>query len=149
MVTYAVEKLADMKAEMETLLPLHWQEIARDKEIIQLKPDWDTYFALEACGVFHAVVARQEGEMIGYHISFVKPHLHYLDSLTAISDIYFLHPEHRKGRVGIQLFKEVEKSWKARGVQKAYTGCKVTKDMGPIFERLGWKFIEKIYAKVL
>lgn len=148
-VTYAVERLGDMQPELEALLPLHWREIARDQEIIKLDPDWPAYHALEAAGSFHAVVARSAGRMIGYHISFIRPHLHYRESLSAITDIYFVLPEYRRGRVGVELFKEVEKSWKARGVQKAFTGCKVAKDMQPLFERLGWKWIEKTFAKVL
>jgi GNAT superfamily N-acetyltransferase len=148
-VTYAVERLADMHGEMELLLPLHWQEIARDRERIKLAPDWAAYFALENAGGLHVMVARAAGRMIGYHISFIRPHLHYRYSLSAITDIYFVLPEYRQGRVGIELFKQVEKSWKARGVEKAFTGCKVAKDMQPLFERLGWTWIEKTFAKVL
>jgi GNAT superfamily N-acetyltransferase len=148
-VTYAVEHLRDMKPELENLLPRHWMEIARDQEIIKLDPDWDSYFAMENMGQFHGMVARCEGKMIGYHISFIRPHLHYRKSLSAIVDIYFILPEYRKGRVGVELFKEVEKSWKARGVQKAFTGTKVFHDMSKLFERLGWRFTEKLYTKVL
>jgi Acetyltransferase (GNAT) family len=148
-VTYAVEHLRDMKPEMEALFPQHWEEIARDRELIKLDPDWPAYFALEAAGGFHCVVARAEGRMVGYHVSFIRPHLHYRNSLTAITDIYFLLPEYRKGRAGIQLFKEVEKSWKSRGVQKAFTGCKVAADKQTLFERLGWNFTEKIFTKIL
>lgn len=148
-VTYTVEKLRIVKPEMEVLLPLHWQEIAGDKDLIKLDPDWNTYFSLEDQGIVHAVIARQAGRMIGYHISFIKPHLHYASSLQAITDLYFIHPDFRKGRVGIELFKEVEKTWRARGVQKAFTGCKTYKDMTTLFERLGWTFREKIFVKVL
>lgn len=151
LITYAVERLAEMHGELEELLPLHWDQIARDKDIIALAPDWDAYFALEAAGGFQCVVARCAGKMIGYHVSFIRPHLHYRHSLQAITDIYFVLPEFRRGRVGVQLFKEVEKAWRARGVQKAFTGCKIAPglDYQALFERLGWKWIEKTFAKVL
>lgn len=148
-VTYAVEHLRDMQSELETLLPHHWEEIARDKETIKLDPDWPSYHLLERVGQFHAIVCRCEGKMVGYLVSFIRPHLHYRKSLTAITDLYFILPEFRKGRIGIQLFKETEKTWKARGVQKAFIGTKVAKDMGRILKRLGWTHIEDLYAKVL
>lgn len=138
-----------MQHELIDLLPLHYSEIARDQEIIKLDPDWDSYFAMERMGQFHGMVARCAGKMIGYHVSFIRPHLHYKQSLSAITDIYFILPEYRVGRVGIQLFREVEKSWKARGVQKAFTGTKLAQDKGKIFQHLGWTEIERTFAKVL
>jgi GNAT superfamily N-acetyltransferase len=148
-ITYAVEHLRDMKLELESLLPLHYEEIARDKDIIALDPDWDSYFMLEAAGQFHCMVARCEGKMIGYHISFIRPNLHYRKSLTAATDIYFIRKEFRLGLVGFKLFREVEKSWRARGVQKAFSGTKRALNMGKLFQRLGWTHIEDTYAKVL
>ena len=149
MVTFALEKMQDVQREMEELLPLHWQEIAGDQEIIKLDPDWPSYFAMENTGVVHAMFARSAGIMVGYHISFLRPHLHYRSSFSAITDVYFVHPDFRKGRTGIELFKAVEKSWKARGVQKAFTGCKTYHDLTGIFERMGWVFREKLFVKVL
>ncbi len=148
-VTYAEEPFSAMRPEMETILPLHWKEIARDQEIIKLDPDWDSYHAMERAGQVHALVARCEGKMIGYHLSFIRPHLHYRQSLSAMVDIYFILPEYRKGRVGIQLFKEVEKSWKQRGVQKAFTGTKCAADKSRVFEHLKWNRTEYLYTKVL
>jgi N-acetylglutamate synthase-like GNAT family acetyltransferase len=147
--TYAVEKLADTREELEELLPLHWDEIARDKDIIKLEPDWATYENLERVGQFHMMVARYEGKMIGYAIYFVRPHLHYLSSLSAICDIYFIHPLFRSGRTGLNLFKEAEKSLKMRGVQKIFTGTKVFADKSVLFEHLGYRLTEKLYTKVI
>jgi hypothetical protein len=149
MITYTIEKLRDVRPEMELLFPQHWEEVARDRETIKLNPDWPTYFALEDAGGVQAVIARSEGRVIGYHVSFLRVHLHYADSLHAFTDLYFILPEFRKGRAGIKLFTEVEKAWKARGVVKAFTGTKCSADKSRIFEHLGWNRTEYLYTKVL
>lgn len=148
-VTYAVETLAIARAEMEALFPLHWAEVARDRDTIILDPDWASYYQMEAYGQFFLMVCRVDGRMAGYHICFVRPHLHYRKSLSAITDIFFIHPDYRAGRIGVQLFKESEKALKARGVQKIFLGCKISKDLTPLFERMGYTKIEYVFAKVI
>lgn len=149
MTTYCVEPLSIARPELEKILPLHWEEIARDRDVIKLDPDWDSYHALEANGQFFMMVCRVDGRMVGYHICFIRPHLHYKNSLSAITDIFYILPEYRAGRIGVQLFKESEKALKLRGVQKVFLGCKLSKDLTPIFERLGYKKIEYVFAKVI
>lgn len=151
--TYCVESLATTRPELDELLPLHWAEIARDQTNpkFQLKPDWDTYHLLEATGQFFMMVCRVDGKMVGYHIGFIRRQLHYADSLALITDIFFLLPEYRKGRIGVELFKESEKAAKARGVDKIYLGCKSSPELDrtKLFERLGYKKIEYVFAKVI
>lgn len=149
MTTFAVELLAHSQAELEDILPQHWEEIARDRDTIKLDPDWPAYHALEACGQLHFLVCRVDGKMAGYHLAFVRPHLHYRQSLSCITDIFYLKPEYRKGGIGKQLFVESEKVLKARGVQKVFLGCKVALDLTPLFENLGYQKIEYVFAKVL
>jgi hypothetical protein len=138
-----------VQGELEEIIPLHYEEIARDRDVIKLDPDWEAYHQSERAGQLHMMVARCEGRMIGYHICFVRPHLHYRKSLSAITDIFYILPMHRAGRVGIELFKESEKVLKARGVQKIFLGCKIAMDLTPIFLRLGYNRIEYVFAKLI
>lgn len=147
--TYAVENWFEALAEMQALWPLHWDEVAMDKESIPLDPDYQAYAALANSGSMHLLVARQAGKMIGYHVSVVRGHLHYKTSLSSFTDMYFIHPDYRKGMVGVKLFKEAEKTLKARGVQKMSIGTKVSLDMSRIFERLGWTETERLYTKFI
>lgn len=152
-VTYALEPLVTARPELEALLPFHWAEIARDRDNpkFALRPDWDTYHALEVAGQFAMMVVRVDGRMVGYHIGFVRRQLHYAASLAFSTDIYFVLEEYRKGRIGIQLFKETEKAMRARGVDKIYLGCKSAGhlDRSRLFEHLGYQRIEYVFAKVL
>jgi len=153
MVTYTVESFIAAQPELEQIIPLHWAEIARDRENpkFQLKPDWAMYHNLEHAGMLFMLVVRMDGKMIGYYLGFIRKQLHYMDSLALITDIYFVLPEYRKGRIGVQLFKEAEKAAKARGVDKVYLGCKCSEELDrtKIFERLGYSKIEYTFAKVI
>ena len=149
MTTFGVELLKHSQAELEAILPQHWEEIARDRDTIKLDPDWPAYHALEACGQLHFLVCRVDGRMAGYHLAFVRPHLHYRQSLSCITDIFYLKPEYRKGGIGKQLFIESEKVLKARGVQKFFVGCKVAQDLSVLFEGLGFDRIEYVFSKIL
>lgn len=153
MTTYCVEKLAFSRKELEELLPLHWAEIARDRDNpkFRLNPDWTAYHTLEDLGQFFMMVARVDGVMIGYLIGFVRRQLHYADSLAFIADIYFLLPEYRKGRIGIDLFRQAEQALRRRGVDKIYLGSKCREDLDrtKLFEHLGYERIEYVFAKVL
>lgn len=147
MITYAVENWFDVKDQMAHLWPIHWAEVATNREQIALDPDFETYAMFANAGVLHIVVARKDGEVIGYHFSLVRPHLHYRQSLSAFTDIYFISPEHRVGRVPLRLFEFVEKTLKARGVQKLFTGTKLSLDAGPLFKHMGWTPTETLYTK--
>jgi hypothetical protein len=119
----------------------------RDK--IKLEPNMEMYQALDDSGQLHVLTCRKDGQVIGYHVSIVRPHLHYKSSLSAFTDMYFVKKEHRKGMVGVKIFIEAEKSLKARGVEKLFTGTKLSLDMGKIFERLGWVETERLYTKYI
>lgn len=149
MITYQVEQWHDCLPEMEALWPLHWQEVAADKDVIPLEPNYEMYNMLVQTGQLHLLTARSDGKLIGYHVTIVRPHLHYKSSLSAFTDMYFIHPDFRKGMVGVNIFRAAEKSLKQRGVQKMFTGTKLSLDMGRIFERLGWKETERLYTKVI
>jgi GNAT superfamily N-acetyltransferase len=148
-ITYQVEQWRDIVAEMEVLWPAHWEEIAINRDSIKLAPDYQSYEAFADSGALHIVTAREAGKIAGYHITIVRPHLHYKNDLHGFTDVYYIQPEHRQGWVGVKLFKYVEKTLKARGVKKLFTGTKLHLDMGRIFERLGFHETERLYTKVL
>jgi GNAT superfamily N-acetyltransferase len=64
-------------------------------------------------------------------------------------DIFYVHPEHRRGRGGIVLFEAVERELCRRGVQRWLVGCKVHRDCSVLFRRLGFALIETYHSKWL
>ena len=69
--------------------------------------------------------------------------------ISAIAPGAYLVRAHRKGFTGIRLFKHVEKEMASLGVRKLFTGTKVHLDMSKLFEYLGYKRVEFLYAKLI
>jgi hypothetical protein len=152
MLSYQKELFIDLMPELPEIFYKHWQDIALDKDKIPLNPAWNEYMRVEANGMLHICTARDEGRLIGYVFTLVHPHLHYKQSLTAYTDLMYLRREYTKG-FGIfryaGLIRHSEKMLRDLGVQKRYLMTKVYHDLTPLFERLGYRFIEKISAKLL
>ena len=147
---FAVETLAECWEEGQALLKLHWQEIALHRELIPLDPDRESYEQMERAGQLQLVTMRDdEGTLWGYHVSLIRPHLHYRASLTGFTDVFYIHPDQRKGSTAIELFRFVEVALLSRGVQRMYATCKLSLDLRPIFMRLRWTEIERVFTKLV
>jgi len=149
MVEFKEEGYEDVINEILPLLEGHWQEIALNQDTIKLNPDYEQYKVLFRVGAMRMVTAREEGKLVGYCICLIRPHIHYKDSLTATNDIFYIHPDYRKGMTGVKLFKAVETIMKSYGVQRIMMMTKKHKDVGPIFERLGYTEAERVFTKVI
>lgn len=149
MITIMLESFEERVEELKPLLPLHYEELALNKDKVPLSPIWQTYFDMERQGQLIFAVVRDKGELIGYFIGFIKPHLHYSTCLTCTMDIFYIHPDYRGNRTGLKLFQFVEKQLKKRGVQRWFVGSKLHKDCSSLFEYLKFNPVEKYYSKWL
>ncbi|HTN66402.1 MAG TPA: GNAT family N-acetyltransferase [Burkholderiaceae bacterium] len=149
MIEFQTEPYAVMKTEIRPLLLRHWEEIALDKDSIPLDPDWDEYDRLAALGQLHILTARQDGDLIGYFVGIVRPHLHYRTSLTAFNDVLYIAPQHRRGRTALRFFTAIADGLRERGVQKLYINTKMHMDFGPLLEFLRYRKTETIYTLLL
>jgi GNAT superfamily N-acetyltransferase len=157
-VEYQVEPILTAWPDIQPLLPLHWEEIALDKEHIKLCVDEDYYQKREQDRSLVVITVRDPnvtswacdpGKLAGYYIGFVTNHPHYKNDLFGLADIYFILKEYRKGRIGINLFKFAEQVMRDRGVKKMIASTKLHQDHGKIFEQLGWTEIERTYSKYI
>jgi len=142
------EKISTLWREVFPLLVEHFKEISANQDI-PLQPNIRMYNKLEKMGMFRAYVARIDGELVGYAAYIVNPNMHYQQSLQAVQDVLFLRKEYRKGFAGIRLIKYADEQLLSEGVQIVYHHVKVANDFGPVLERLGYRWIEKIYSKRL
>lgn len=133
------------------LTQLHYLEVGPHKAGIPLDPDVPVYKLLEDTGVLETHTARDKdtGELIGYSVWIVTPHIHYKTSLTATNDVIFIHPKVRKGLQGYKFLKYTINAIKERGVQRILLHVKPHVDFGPAIERLGGKRLETIYSIIV
>jgi GNAT superfamily N-acetyltransferase len=146
MITPQVEALSDVLPELQPVLPLHYEELALNKDKVPLDPQYDLYLQREAMGQTLVVTLRDAGALVGYFIGFVAPGMHYRTCLTLTMDIFYVHPDHRGSGGGFTLFKAVEREAKRRGVQRMFVGSKCHKDASWLFEKLGYQEVERYYS---
>lgn len=149
MVTFQVEDLKDCKDGTKWLWDLHYEEIAHNKHAIKLDVDFERYQLLSDAGALYIVTIKDAEKIVGYYVAILSNHIRYKTSLTATTDIYYLHPDYRKAWIGLKLFRFVEEDLKGRGVERMIVTTKVKLDNSPIFERLKWVFTEKLYTKLI
>lgn len=149
MITAQLESFTERLDELKPIFPIHWEELALDKDKVPLDPQYDIYQAREERGELIFVTLRKQGELIGYFIGFIAAGLHYKTCLTCTMDIFYVHPDHRGSSAGAQLFQFVEKELRRRSVDRWFVGSKCHLDASWLFERLGFERVEVYYSKWL
>lgn len=144
-----LEDFFEVKEECDSLIKQHWDEVAFNKESIPLNPDWDFYSAIYLNGYLGIYTVRKGSLLVGYLTIIARPHHHYKDHIYAVSDLIFLHKDHRKGLAGYKLLKFAEEDLKDKGVSVTNLSCTTNKDLEPLFTRLGYTLAEKVYSKHL
>lgn len=146
---YQSEPWLRFKHEAAPLFIRHWHEIALNRDDVPLDIDHERYDGLARADALHVLTARRGGSLIGYHIAIISGHLHYKSTLHGITDVYWIAPECRHGVTAIRLFQAVEREMKKLGVRKLFTATKLHLDQGKLFEHLGYKPVERLYAKII
>jgi len=148
MIEYKDDDWLKNLTELKEIIKDHYEELSVTKEY-PLDPDWDAYLNILNNGKLKFITCKDNGKLIGYIIFFVYHHIHYKTCLCAFEDIYFLKKEYRKGRVGLKMFQFAEKLLKEQGINRIIYNTKVHQDNSTLFEYLGYKFIDKVFTKLL
>ena len=135
----------EMLAEAQTLFDEHYEEIARNKHVMVLKPDEITYRKSEEMGSIFILSARQNDVLIGYSVNFVSNHLHYADLKLAQNDLLFISKEHRGGRVGLKFGSRKSNVQK---IKETFGPKKKVPNKFKGFSKLPEKVQQKIDAKL-
>ena len=146
---FAIENLAKVRREIEPLLKQHYDEIALNKDIIKMNPDWEAYARLDAVNALRIYTARRNDKLLGYFVVIVSKSLHYRDHLFANNDVIFLAKPARKGLTGVKLIKYAIDSLAAEGITKLHINTKAHQPFDAILERLNFEEIESVYSLVL
>jgi|HubBroStandDraft_3_1064219.scaffolds.fasta_scaffold00993_6 hypothetical protein len=147
-----VESFRAIAYELPPLFERHYAELAENKDVYPLDPDWERYFMLEATGTLRMMTARCEGVLAGYISNLVGPHLHSRQTIFAEIEMFWLDPVYRGGWFAMKWFRENDAYLKSLGVKLVHVSEKLRfKDgrAGLIFKRLGYRPIEMNFVKAL
>jgi Aspartyl/Asparaginyl beta-hydroxylase/Acetyltransferase (GNAT) family len=148
-INYQRESFADIMPELIDMTPLHYQEIARNQDVIPLDPNWEQYLRLEQADILHVYTVRDGQKLVGYHIALIGGHLHYKSTKHAMTDIYFILKEYRNNGIGFEFFKRVEGDLKSLDVVKIATACKLHQNHTQLFLALGYTHSDNMFAKII
>ena len=149
MITFQKELISTFANDAMVLFKEHYEELAERTDVIELDPDFERYQTLENAKILEIHTARDNGKLVGYSLWVVINHLHYKKSVTASSDILYIHPEYRKGMFGYKFLKWTTEEIKKRSPQRITFHMKPFLDYGHLVERLGGRYFEKTYSIVL
>lgn len=142
MITFQEEEWPDIVEEMKPLLQTHWRELGPfNKKQIPLKPNWEWYQIIYDNKQLHIVTARNNQKLIGYYVSIITSHIHYMDTLIAENDCLYLQKEYRKGLTGYKLIKFAVEQLKIK-VQIIILSMKAEQSFLPLAGRLGFKLTD-------
>ena len=146
MLSSQVEPWKDFIKEAKPLLPIHYEELALEKDRVPLDPMYEIYDQRDSQEQVLVITVREDGALIGYFIGFIAPGLHYRTCLTLTMDIFYIHPQHRMQGAGTLLFSTVEQEAKRRGVNRLFVGSKNHKSSEFLFMKLGYTPVETYYS---
>lgn len=132
---------------MAEMFDAHYREL--NDGSFQLAPDYQRYSTLESLGMLQCyALLTDDDELVGYANYLIHHNLHYSKAIYANEDIYYVKPEYRKGWIGYNFIKYIDNQL-SKISDKIVVGVKTKLDTGVLFERLGYKPFETLYAKVI
>lgn len=152
--TFQWERFSKIHRELLPLFQRHYDEIALDRDIIPLDPDWNYYAAVEQNGLLHILTARAASnrKLAGYVFNIVGTHNHYKSTLFCNTEMFYLHPHFRKGWQPVKMFLENLRGLETFGVEIAVISFKLNFEnarVGKLLGRLGYESTDIVMRKRL
>lgn len=146
-------RCAPIKEALAKLRPIHeehWQETEGYRHGLAFNPDYDRVIDLDQQGRCLMLVVEHvpTGELVGNYGFYLAKSVH-TQTLMATEDTLFIAKAHRRGRLGIELMRYAEYALPLVGARDLNVSVKLTNNVGPMIERMGFTPTGKQYAKML
>ena len=141
--------LDEFKVKADPLFQEHYEEIALRKDLMELKPNWPMYDALDQSGSLFIYLAMQGDVCIGYSMNLVTNHLHYADLKYTQNDVLFIKKDFRGGRIGLRLMKVTENHAKSLGCKVMLWHAKERTTLAALLPRMKYGVQDIIFTKEL
>ena len=135
--------------ELPPLFLEHWKELALNKDVVPLDPDFDKFYALDVQNILRVLTVRDGERLAGYAFLLLGPHLHYKSTIWGHVDMYWLDPALRCGWTGVKLMQTLIRDAKTMGAVNLTLATKthfMDNRVTKLLQRLGFKPIETIHA---
>lgn len=147
MISFAHENFTRVRSEYAAFVHRYWDNSPENGDEDPLDFNWHVYHGLDTDGLLHLYVGRDDGRMVAAALYIVMMDIKRKTRKVATCDTFAVARDYRGKGVGRKLYAFVEAALiklKVNEVQQGYREVYHTK---PLFEKLGFKVIERIYAK--
>lgn len=144
-----VGKVETLLDNMHDMFVDHWEEVAKNKHLMVLKPDEKKYLQLQSSGNLLTLIAYAGEDIVGYSCNILSPHLHYSDLMCMYNDVLFIAKEYRASPLGLRIIKRTEEESKNMGAKLMLWHAKQNSILDKILPRMKCKVQEIIYSKEL
>ena len=126
-----------------------WEEVEENRDGFPFDVNWFRYREMEATGNFRFFTARVDKSLVGYAGVMILPHLRSRSVTQAmVLDIY-VDPEYRNRGIGIKMLHSLEDWLGQLGVDYVNVGERNTVSTGKLYQRLGYKCVERAWTKAI
>lgn len=147
--TIQVEQLYDIAQELPPLFVSYGREFPKVEGVVS-DPDWPQLLRMAALGALKVLTARDDGVLVGFAFSVVGPHLMYRSVIHGITNAIWLDPAYRAGWFPVRFLRANLDMLRDAGCRRVCIGHDAGwPRLGKVFERLGYKCDEVLYAQVL
>ena len=148
-VYFAKEPFGATYNEAAPLLKLHFEEIAKNKDIlVAANPCVDMYKRAEDEGKLLLITARSHSRLVGYFLWVMIKHPHYEHLIVGEEDLHYLLPEYRKGMTGYLFMKFACQAAFDFGASMLTSREKIGHEHPALMDRLGFKATDIVYYKM-
>ena len=147
MVEFAVEDFTRVQTEYAAFVYRYWNNTPENLSEVPLDIDWNVYLKMDADKLLHLMVARDDGRMVGAALYMIMMDPKHRTRRLATCDTFAVSRDYRGKGLGKQLYIAVEASLLPLEVDEIRNGYREVYHTKPLFEKLGFKLIERIYAK--
>lgn len=148
MITYQEEAFGDFYEEAKPIFERYYTDLVPE-HTLPFEPNYEQYLSAQDQGNLACVTCRDDGKLVGLTAFFLLPYLYSKFHRIAIEDLYYLAEPYRKGMTGIRLLKEAEKVLKFYGASIINVVSKAHQDRTVLYERLGYRYTEKHFSKLV
>jgi len=117
-------------------------------EIGEQCPQWDTYEVMCKAGLLHILGAFQEDMLVGF-VTFIVSELPHYGVNVATSESLFLHPEHRHGRLGINIIRAAQLMAKDLGAKAFMISAPHGGKLEELAPAIGFRETNRVFCRSL
>lgn len=146
---YSVEKYPEIMEELIILLPEIYAEVDKYPENPEPNFNHDHFLMLDSTDELFVITAREEGKLVGIHVTYIAADLYYKHIKTAFVLFYFLKKENRGDGNGTKMFSYAEKVMKLTDAERLFISRKIYIDNEKMFDELEYRHIENNHTKFI